>query len=123
MSSMFEHEERAYGKNDRMDYLKVALFEKVVPRLLRPLETKGRMVQPCVIHSNIWPGNMMLDVETNKVIILDSCAFWGHNEADLGTWRAPRYKLGPPFLREYQKTMQISEPHEDWDNHNALYAV
>lgn len=53
----------------------------------------------------------------------DSCAFWGHNEADLGTWRAPRYKFRRPFVEEYQKAMGISEPRGDWDDWNALYAM
>lgn len=66
---------------------------------------------------------MMLDFETNQVILFDSCAFWGHNEADLGTWRSSRYTMGRPFFREYQKAMQISEPQEDWDDRNALYSM
>ena len=32
----------------------------------------------------------MLDSDTYEVIIFDSCAYWGHDEADLGTWRAAR---------------------------------
>ncbi|KUI53183.1 Protein-ribulosamine 3-kinase, chloroplastic [Cytospora mali] len=123
MKKMFEQEELAHGKDDRVEYLKEALYEKVIPRLLRPLETEGRSIQPCLIHSDIWPGNLKLDVETKKVILFDSCAFWGHNEADLGTWRAPRYRMGRPFFREYQRAMQISEPQEDWNDRNALYAL
>ncbi|KAG8161739.1 hypothetical protein KVR01_008726 [Diaporthe batatas] len=123
MRKMFELEELSHGKDERLDFLKTSLCTKVIPRLLRPLETDGRSIQPCLVHSNIWPGNMMLDVETSDVILFDSCAFWGHNEADLGTWRAPRYKLGRPYFEEYQRAIQISEPQEDWDDRNALYAI
>ncbi len=65
----------------------------------------------------------MLDSDTGEVIIFDSRAFWGHNEVDLGSWRAPRYKMGRPFFREYRRAMGLSEPQEDWEDRNALYAV
>lgn len=113
----------SHGKDDRLEFLEDSLYTKVIPRLLRPLETNGRSIKPCLVHSDVWPGNMMLDAKTNRVALFDSCAFWGHNEADLGTWRAPRYKMGRPYFKEYQRVMQISEPAEDWDDRNALYAM
>ena len=123
MKRIFEVEERSHGKDDELEVLKEALYEKVIPRLLRPLETGGRSIQPCLVHSDLWPGNVQRDVDTGKIMIFDSCAFWGHNEADLGSWRAPRYKMGKPFLEEYKKVMEMSEPKADWDDRNALYAL
>ena len=82
---MFEVEENAHGKDPKLGSLKKALHEKVIPRLLRPLETEGRSIQPCLIHSDIWPGNTMLDSDAQEVIVFDFCAYWGHNKADLGT--------------------------------------
>ncbi|KAL4746266.1 hypothetical protein BDW72DRAFT_185231 [Aspergillus terricola var. indicus] len=123
MKQMFYFEEKAHGKDEKLEELKEGLFKKVIPRLLRPLETGGRSIQPCLVHSDLWPGNSMPDSDTQSIIISDSCAFWGHNEADLGSWRAPRYKLGRPYVREYHRVMGISEPQEDWDDRNALYAI
>lgn len=123
MKRMFEIEETAHGNDTELDVLKETMFEKVIPRLLRPLETGGRSIKPCLLHSDLWPGNLKPDFDTGKVMIFDPCAFWGHNEADLGTWRAPRYRMGRPFLEEYQKVMGISEPQGDWDDRNALYAL
>jgi len=65
----------------------------------------------------------MTDADTGKMILFDSCAFWGHNEVNLGSWRAPRYNMGQPFFDEYHKMVEISEPKEDWDDRNALYAI
>jgi protein-ribulosamine 3-kinase len=65
----------------------------------------------------------MLDAHSGDRIMFDSCAFWGHNKAELGPWRAPRYRLGKPYLEQYQKVMEISEPRADWDDRNALYAL
>lgn len=123
MKQMFRIEEMAHGKDDELDILKKDIFEKVIPRLLRPLETGGRSIKPCLIHSDLWPGNTMPDAQTHEILIFDSCAYWGHNEADLGTWRAPRYKMGRAFLEEHQKVMGISEPKDDWADRNALYAL
>ena len=65
----------------------------------------------------------MPDADTGEIMIFDSRAYWGHNESDLGSWRAPWYRLGRPFLKAYQKFMGISEPHGDWEDRNALYAL
>ena len=65
----------------------------------------------------------MPDSVTGEVMIFDSCAFWGHFEADLGSWRAPRYTMGAPFFTAYKKFGFWSEPTEDWDDRNALYAL
>lgn len=123
MRQMFLIEEDAHGKDDELNTLKEAIFEKVIPRLLQPLETGGRSIKPCLIHSDLWPGNVKTDAQTNEICIFDSCAFWGHNEVELGSWRAPRYKMGDPFMKEYQRLMGISEPIDDWDDRNALYAL
>ena len=124
MKRMLEWEELSHGRADEeFEDLKQKLLNKVIPRLLRPLESGGRKVIPCLIHSDLWPGNCMPDVDTSEIMIFDSCAYWGHNESDLGSWRAPRYRMGKAFLREYQKRMRMSYPEEDWDDRNALYAM
>ncbi|KAI9848522.1 MAG: hypothetical protein M1837_007191 [Sclerophora amabilis] len=123
MRKMFEFEENSHGKDPELEELKKDLYEKVIPRLLRPLETGGRLIRPCLIHSDLWPGNCMPDAQSGEIVIFDSCAYWGHNEADLGSWRAPRYRMGRPFLKEYENLMGKSEPEEDWDDRNALYAL
>jgi protein-ribulosamine 3-kinase len=43
--------------------------------------------------------------------------------ADLGICRNPRYKLGPPCIREYLKRVPVSEPAADFDGRNAVYAM
>jgi len=123
MEKMFEFENATHGADEELQGLFDELRAKVIPRLLRPLETGGRSIQPCLIHSDLWPGNCMPDADTGELMIFDSCGYWGHNESDLGSWRAARYRLGRPFLKEYQKIMGMSEPHGDWDDRNALYSL
>ncbi|KAJ4294364.1 hypothetical protein N0V90_008054 [Kalmusia sp. IMI 367209] len=123
MEAMFQFEKRIHGEDHELESLFKDLKDKVIPRLLRPLETGGHFIEPCLIHSDLWPGNCMLDADSGEIMIFDSCGYWGHNESDLGSWRAPRYRLGRPFMEEYQRIMGMSEPHGDWDDRNALYAL
>lgn len=123
MEAMFQFEKETHGEDEELETLFKDIKDKVIPRLLRPLETGGRSIEPCLIHSDLWPGNCMPDADTNQIIIFDSCGYWGHNESELGVWRAPRYRLGRPYMKEYQKIMGMSEPHADWDDRNALYSL
>lgn len=58
-------------------------LEKVIPRLLRPLETNGRSIQPVLLHGDLWIGNVAARKDTGEVIMFDASAFWGHNECTL----------------------------------------
>jgi protein-ribulosamine 3-kinase len=82
MSRMFEEEERFHGVNDELNVLKAALFDNVIPCLLMPMETGGNSIQPSLCHSDVWPGNMKPDIDTDEVMFFDSCAFWGHHECE-----------------------------------------
>ena len=124
MTSIFQIEQKLHDEYDEeFEKLKDGTLKKVIPRLLRPLETNGRRVVPCLIHGDLWPGNTMPDAVTEEIMIFDSAAFWGHHEADLGSWRAPRYRMGRPFMKEYQKRVGMDFPEDDWDDRNALYAM
>lgn len=77
-------EEQAQGpQSDEMKIVLGALFDKVIPRLLRPLETDGRSIVPSIVHGDFWHGNCATDVETNDPLLFDASAFWGHNECKL----------------------------------------
>ena len=58
MRRMLQVEVDSQGPNKELNELADALFMKVIPRLLRPLETGGNEIQPCLIHSDLWPGNV-----------------------------------------------------------------
>ncbi|PGH13783.1 hypothetical protein AJ79_03483 [Helicocarpus griseus UAMH5409] len=36
-------------------------IDKVVPRLLRPLQTGGRSIKPTLCHGDLWDGNIQID--------------------------------------------------------------
>ena len=50
---MFELE-GAQGLSLELRALQKPFYEKVIPRLLRPLETGGRSVKPALVHGDLW---------------------------------------------------------------------
>lgn len=53
----------------------------VLPRYLRPLESEGRSLQPCLCHTNAWPGNVKYRLDNETAVIFDSNALWAHAES------------------------------------------
>lgn len=116
------------------------LVHKVIPRLIRPMETGGLKIIPCLLHCDLWPGNAKHHKSDDRMMFYDSGACWGHNEgsmpvfkiedirslhspADLAEFRAPRYQLGPEYMEAYHRIIKKSEPVADWKDRNHLYAM
>jgi len=72
-------EERA-RPNAELNALLPSLFERVIPRLLRPLESKGRKIEPSLVHGDMWYGNVANVNGPEKGIVFDPSSFWAHNE-------------------------------------------
>lgn len=68
------------GPDEELDALSTALFDRVIPRLLRPLESDGRKVKPSLIHGDLWYANAGIDVHSGQPLIFDACCFFAHNE-------------------------------------------
>ncbi|KAK8065604.1 hypothetical protein PG997_012351 [Apiospora hydei] len=106
MRKMLEEEERSHGQDDELDRLKEALFTKVIPRLLRPMETGGNRIEPCLCHSDVWPGNVKPSVDDEEELVAP-----------------PRYHMGRAYVKEYFKNILPSKPEEDFEDRFALYAM
>jgi len=65
---------------DEYDRLTELLFNRLIPRLLRPLETGGRTIEPRLLHTDIYDGNCGTDSEDGRPIVFDPCSMYGHNE-------------------------------------------
>jgi fructosamine-3-kinase len=83
MRMALELEVKAKGPHPELDNLVSIIFDKVIPRLLRPLETDGRSVKPSLVHGDLWYANSGLDVETGESLVFDACCFYAHNECKL----------------------------------------
>ena len=80
---VMENEERSQGPDEEVKQLYVETLTKLVPRLLRPLETGGRRIQPRLVHGDIWDGNVSPNIVTGKPAIYDATCIYAHNESKL----------------------------------------
>jgi protein-ribulosamine 3-kinase len=54
---------------------------------------------------------------------MNSFRFTKIRAVELGMFRGPRYGWSDEYMEEYLKEMQPSEPKEDFDDRNAMYAM
>ena len=80
MEHMIKQEAATQGSSQEIEKLKPALINKVIPRLLRPLETGEERIKPCLVHGDLWHGNTSVSVESGEPYVFDSCVLWAHNE-------------------------------------------
>ncbi|KAL8652143.1 MAG: hypothetical protein Q9226_004388 [Calogaya cf. arnoldii] len=87
MTRMMDLDAKARGESKELKRLEGDFFDKVVPRLLRPLEDtkKGRSVKAVLLHGDLWVGNASVEEkeganEEGNCMLFDSSAFYGHNE-------------------------------------------
>lgn len=123
METMFDTEERTQGPDEDVQMLRKGITEKVIPRLIRPMETNGRKLVPRLVHSDLWHGNIGIDVKTNSPVIFDALALYAHNEYELAPWRPIRHNIGRPYMEEYLKHFPKTEPAGDFDDRNLLYCM
>jgi fructosamine-3-kinase len=84
MRSVMEREKKVLGPHSPDDTKVVQTFMDIVlPRYLHPLESDGRSVEPCLLHTDLWPSNVKYRQDDGRPIIFDSMALWGHVEC---TW-------------------------------------
>ncbi|KAJ5519085.1 hypothetical protein N7453_001507 [Penicillium expansum] len=114
-------EEKSQGPDEEMRQLCNGIFDKVIPRLLRPLETGGRQIQPRLIHGDIWAGNASTNVDTNLPVIYDGAGLYAHNEMEMAAWRPIRHLIGRQYMKAYFNYFPMSAPEEDQDDRNLLY--
>ena len=96
----------------------------VLPKLIGPLESEGRTVKPCLLHGDLWEGNIGTDCENGYIYIFDASSFYGHNELELGMWRGVQNRMSlKVYGEEYLRNFGISEPANQFDDRNRIYHV
>ncbi|GAP84249.2 putative protein kinase-like [Rosellinia necatrix] len=63
------------------------VIDRVMPRVPGELQAAGCELKPCLIHENLWEGNVGAHLETGEIILFDAGSYYAHNEMDLGIWR------------------------------------
>ena len=124
LRSAYEHDKRANGVWIELDTLFNQVIDVVIPRLLGALEADGRTIKPCLIHGDLWEGNVGTEYNTGKIYIFDSCAYYAHNEMELGTLSVDHHRLrAKAYKREYLRHFEASEPVNEWGDRLRLYSM
>jgi len=90
IKKVMDNELESQGSDDEVERLYKETLSKIVPRLLRPLETGGRSIQPRLVHGDIWDGNVSTDISTNVPVIYDATCIYAHNESTYLTTEFPK---------------------------------
>jgi len=78
-----EREVATHGPDEELEGLSEKILTKVIPRLIRPMETEGRRISPVLLHGDLWHGNVSIDDTTKEPVLYDPCCFYGHNECEI----------------------------------------
>jgi len=112
------------GRWKELENVSERVLTHVIPRLLGVLQANGRVLKPCLIHGDLWEGNIGTDSQTGEIFIFDSGAYYAQNEMEIGMWRCERHKIrAKVYTQQYQQNFTMSEPVEEWDDRNRIYCV
>ncbi|XP_019059778.1 PREDICTED: protein-ribulosamine 3-kinase, chloroplastic [Tarenaya hassleriana] len=87
----------------RDQYGDSAIYQKG-HRLIKNMESlfENVDVEPCLLHGDLWSGNITYD-KNGEPVILDPACYYGHSEAEFGmSWCAG---FGPSFYNAYFEIM------------------
>ncbi|OAY72801.1 Protein-ribulosamine 3-kinase, chloroplastic [Ananas comosus] len=83
---------------------------------LRPL-FEGAVLEPCLLHGDLWSGNISAD-KNGDPVILDPACYYGHNEAEFGmSWCAG---FGGSFYNSY---FEVMPKQPGFENRRDLYML
>lgn len=99
------------------------VFDRVIPRLLRPLQEGNSPIRPALLHGDMWWGNSCTNLNTGSTVIFDASAFYGHNEYEMGNWRPIRSRFNEIYFETYSQHYPVAEPVEDYDDRILLYSM
>lgn len=82
LKAAFDAEEVTQGSDPELSTLREILFSQLIPRLIRPLETEGRNLEPVLCHGDLWDGNTSIDAATGEPQVFDATPVYAHNECE-----------------------------------------
>lgn len=129
LAHQIKMDEEKHGVWPEFQHVCHLILDKVIPRLLRPLQSEGRSIKPCLIHGDLWDENTATDLNTGEPFVFDAGSMYAHNEYELGNWRAPRHRLSNErYVSSYKSFFPVSAPGEqvsskDGTNTNNILTV
>ncbi|KFX99302.1 hypothetical protein V490_01848 [Pseudogymnoascus sp. VKM F-3557] len=98
---------------------------KVIDRLLGALQSEGRQIKPCIIHGDLYEGNMGINKKTGDTLLFDAGSYYAHNEMELGHWRCEfsSHFRSKTWTENYRLNYSPAEPVDEFDDRNRLYSI
>lgn len=59
-------DQERHGEWAEFNSVRFLLFKFVIPRFLKPLESDGRSIKPCLVHGDLWDENSAEDMNTGE---------------------------------------------------------
>lgn len=111
LAHVMKLDEEKNGEWPEFQRISSLVLDIVIPRLLRPLQSDGRNIKPCLVHGDLWDENSATDMNTGEPFVFDPGCMYAHNEYEIGDWRAPRHRLSnQSYIRNYKRNFPVSEP-------------
>ncbi|KAI1270279.1 Fructosamine kinase-domain-containing protein [Xylariaceae sp. FL1019] len=124
INDVYKLEKEVNGHWQPLEDVMQVTSSRLIPRLLDPLTAEGRVIKSCLIHGDLWESNIGTDKKTGNIYIYDACAYYAHHEKEVAIWRVAHHKMtDEKYREEYFKNYPRSEPVEEADDRNRLYAV
>lgn len=124
LTSAYDHDVKSNGTWPELADTFQTIVGSVIPRLLDALKANGRQIKPCLIHGDLWEGNIGTEYETGQIYIYDSAAYYAHNEMEIASWTCKHHKLrARAYKREYLRHFDASEPVDEWEDRSRLYGL
>ncbi|KAI0756838.1 fructosamine kinase PKL/CAK/FruK [Daedaleopsis nitida] len=108
---------QAQGGYDSLCSQVAEVRKQVIPSLLGSL-----VVQPVLLHGDLWSGNTGIDRATQEPVIFDPSSYFGHNEADLAIGRMFG-GIPERFYTTYHEYLPKSEPQDQYGLRQDLYQL
>ncbi|KAJ9646806.1 hypothetical protein H2204_000498 [Knufia peltigerae] len=123
LRNVIELDDAENGCWHALTVLEKRLLSHVVPYLLNNLTKDGRVIKPCLIHGDLWEGNIRTS-QTGNIFVFDAAVMYAHNEFEIGNWRCHYNRIcDQVYTRTYCQHYPPSEPEEEWDDRNRLYCI
>ncbi|KAK8066680.1 hypothetical protein PG997_013427 [Apiospora hydei] len=115
----------ANGPWPEMELATKQVADAVIPRLLGRLQENGRKLTPCIVHGDLWEGNMGINMRTGDSILFDAGSYFAHNEMELGHWRCEFSSVfrAEEYTRHYLRNYPPAAPASEFDDRNRLYSL
>lgn len=111
------------GPDDEYEHAFATTKQRVIPRLLDALTADGRKLTPCLVHGDLWDGNIATNKKTGESVVFDPSPFFAHHEYELGMWRRRAIPIDDVYREQYLLRNPPSEPRGEVDDRVRLYSL